>query len=271
MVKKTKPKKEGLFNGPNWVHISTIPLILGKQKLKQEADSATTQTAVLKDQKKESAQPTPAKPLYKFRETSTDHYKNHIFKITLIKEGLGNFRDRFYYSKLALQDAAEKKLFEGVQAFVDHPTAIDEEIRPERSTKDIIGYYQNVTYMESEDGQGELMGDLCIPTTVSMDWVLALLTNSVDYSNKFKERDLVGLSINASGPAESANLDEFMNQQSKISQAVLMKLVEARDNGITEINIVNELTEVASVDLVTKAGAGGRINRMVEGRKNGKV
>lgn len=288
--------ENGYVTGPNWVHISTIPLLLAKkpfgaskhsdkgkhdpytvcaaqlgkekyekEKLAKEADSGTSQVAQLRVKKKESNPLKPSK-LFHFRETSTDNYKNHIFKVVLIKEGLGNFRDRFFYSKQALQTAASTKLFEGVQAFVDHPTVIDEEIRPERSTKDILGYYQNIQFMETEDGQGELLADLCVATTVSQDWILALLTNSVDYSNKFKERDLIGLSINASGPAESVGLEDYIASQ-KMSDAVLAKLVEARTQGITEINIVNELTEVQSVDLVTKAGAGGRISRMVEGRK----
>lgn len=257
--------EKGYVSGPNWVHISTLPLLLGKKKF--EADSATTQVAQLR---KQESMVTPevvkACKVFSFRETSTDNYKNHIFKVVIIKEGLGNFKDRFFYSKPALQNAAASKIFEGVQAFVDHPTVVDEEIRPERSTADIAGYYQNVQYLENETGQGELLADLCVATTVSKDWILSLLTNSVDYSNKFKERDLMGLSINASGPAEPVGLEDFINSQ-KVSDPVLAKLVEARNQGITEINVVNELTEVQSVDLVTKAGAGGRINRMVEGGK----
>jgi hypothetical protein len=305
-------KEKGYITGPNWVHISTIPLLLGKkpfgeakhtpkwdrcvsdvnkkgkvdspyaictaklgkdayEKEKKEAASATTQVAQLRGDKKKESQAQKNTQLYRFRETSVDPYKSHIFKVTLIKEGLGNLKDRFFYTKQALQNAATQKLFEGVQSFVDHPTAIQEELQPERSTRDILGYYQNVEYLESEDGQGQLLADLCVATTVSQDQILALLTNSVDYATKFKERDLIGLSINASGPAETVGLEDFIASQ-KVSDSVLAKLVEARNEGITEINIVNELTEVQSVDLVTKAGAGGRVNRMVEKEiKNGKA
>lgn len=267
-------KEKGYVTGPNWVHISTIPLKLAdfRKMAKQtpkEAISGTSQIAQLRSQK-ESVAVQKSTKLFKFRETSTDNYKQHIFKVVLIKEGLGNFRDRFFYSKQALKTAAERGIFNGVQAFADHPSAIEEEVRPERSTEDIIGYYQNVKFEEAEDGQGYLIADLSVSTTVSKDWVLALLTNSVDYSTKFKERDLVGLSINASGPAQSMALDEFMSQQ-KWPEPILLKLMDAKAQGVEEINVVNELTEVTSVDLVTKAGAGGRIQRMVEGgKKNGK-
>lgn len=245
---------------------------LGASSFNQsEAISGTSQVAQLRGKKKESDVTLHNKKLFKFRETSTDNYKQHLFKVCLIKEGLGNFKDRFFYSKEALRSAAERNLFNGIQAFADHPSMIEEEVRPERSTEDIIGYYDNITYEENENGQGQLMADLLVPTTVSKDWVLALLTNSVDYSTKFKERDLVGLSINASGPAESMDLEKFMSQQN-LPEPVLIKLIDAKAQGITEINLVNELTEVTSVDLVTRAGAGGRIQRMVEGGiKHGKA
>jgi hypothetical protein len=303
-------KEKGYVTGPNWVHISTIPLKLGNFKAmskkspleakhspkwdkcvdkvsaksdidnayavctaamgassfeSREAISSTAHTAQLRDQKKESAAPIAIK-IFNFRETSTDTYKHHLFKVVLIKEGMGNFRDRFFYTKRALKTAAERGLFNGVQAFADHPSLIEEESRPERSTKDIIGYYQNVRYEESDDGQGVLVADLVVSTTISQDWVMALLTNSVDYSKKFKERDLVGLSINASGPAESVSLEEFMKSE-QLAEPILLKLIEAQGQGITDINRVDELTEVTSVDLVTKAGAGGRVERMVEGEK----
>lgn len=304
-------KEKGYVTGPNWVHISTIPLKLGDfkkmskaskeakhspkwdkcvDKVSQksdidnayavctaamgaasyeakEANSGTTFVAQLRDQKQlEASIVTSNKKVFKFRETSTDNYKQHKFKVVLIKEGMGNLKDRFFYSKQALRTAEERQLFNGVQAYADHPSALDEEIRPERSTKDIIGYYENVKYEESEDGQGMLVADLSVSTTISQDWVLALLTNSVDYSTKFKERDLVGLSINASGPAEPVSIEDFMRQQ-KLAEPVLLKLIEAQGQGISDINLVNELTEVTSVDLVTKAGAGGRVQRMVEGGK----
>lgn len=228
----------------------------------KEAVSATTQTAQLKDQGKKEAQAPKKKTNYSFREANNEPFKNRKFSVVLIKEGLGNFKNRFFYTKNALQAAAASKLFEGTQSFADHPSQLEEEIRPERSTRDILGYYENVQYKEN-NGQGFLGADLVVADNISLDWAISLLTNSLEYSKKFKEADLVGLSINASGAASSVDIDEFIKSE-KFSDSVLEKLMEAKAQGITEINVVDELKESQSVDLVTKAGAGGRILKMLE-------
>lgn len=230
-----------------------------------EADSASTQVAQLRPAaKKESAisknVPTNVPKILSLKESNSEPFKNHKFQVVLIKEGLGNFANRFFYTKNALQNAIP--LFEGSQCFADHPSQIEEEVRPERSTRDILGYYENVKYQE-DNGQGLLIADLVVADNISLDWAMSLLTNSLEYSKKFKEADLVGLSINASGAASPVSIDEFMNNQ-KLSENVLKKLMDAKTQGITEINVVDELKEAQSVDLVTKAGAGGRILKMLE-------
>lgn len=234
--------------------------------LKKEAISATSHPAQLRAQKKES-----------FREYSTRKFKHvkestdgaskgaHVFEVALIEEGLGNFKDRFFYTKEALKNAASIGLFEGIQCFADHPTSVEEQLKPERSTKDILGYYENVHYSENEDGQGSLIAHLCVGNSPSYDWALWLLTNSLEYSKKFKEKDLVGLSINASGSSESVPLEEFL--KSDLPESILSKLNEASTQGVTEINVVRELTDAQSVDFVTKAGAGGKIMKMLEQEK----
>lgn len=234
--------------------------------LRKEADSATTQIAQLKPSKKKKEADSKLSVACEFRESEHASFKNHKFEVVIIKEGLGNFKDRFFYSKNALQNAAQSKLFEGSQCFADHPSLMEEEIRPERSTRDILGYYENVRYQENDTGQGLLTADLVVADNISLDWAMSLLTNSIEYSKKFKEADLVGLSINASGAASATSIDEFIQSQ-KFSHEVLKKLVEAKDQGISEINVVNELKEAQSVDLVTKAGAGGRILQMLEQEK----
>ena len=47
----------------------------------------------------------------------------------ILEEGLGNLGDVNYYSKQAIRNAAT--LFEGVKIYADHPTATEEEGRPE--------------------------------------------------------------------------------------------------------------------------------------------
>lgn len=237
-----------------------------KKKEKTEADSSTTQAQVLRPEKKKKESASGHFKI-KLKESNNSPFKNHTFQAILIEEGMGNFKDCFFYTKQALQGSVSSKLFEGLQCYADHPTEIEEKIQPERSTRDILGYYQNVQYQEADDGTGRLVADLCIGSSISLDWAMSLLTNSIDYSTKFKESDLVGLSINASGSANPMGIDDFIQSQ-PLSATILSKLNEAKGMGITDINVVNELTEAQSVDLVTRAGAGGKILKMLEMEKS---
>lgn len=266
--KKKEKKEHGIVYPSSLVHISTLPLKLIAKKKKAEADSASSQVAVLRVDKKQEANQGPVKtPLsVQFRESNNHQFKSHSFEVILLKEGMGNFKDRFFYTKEALKTAAESKIFDGAQCFADHPTEIEEQIQPERSTRDILGYYENVNYQESDDGTGILIASLSVANSISLDWAMSLLTNSIDYSAKFRETDLVGLSINASGSANPVKIEEFIRSQ-KLSPSVLAKLTEAQTQGITEINVVEMLKDAQSVDLVTKAGAGGKILKMLEMEK----
>ena len=266
MIKKKKKKEHAIVPGPAVVHFGTLPLMLAKKNpskpKKAEADSASTNVPQLR---KESNR-TKTKTVSNFKELSSQPLKNHSFETVLIQEGLGNFKDCFFYTKQALQGAVNAQLFEGIHCFADHPSEVEEQILPERSTRDILGYYENVVYRESEDGTGQLASNLSVRTTEATDWAMSLLTNAIDYSKKFKESDLVGLSINASGSSEPADIDEFM-ASNQLSQTVIDKLLEAKKEGVTTINVVNAFTSAKSVDLVTAAGAGGKILKMLEMEK----
>lgn len=269
MSKPVRKKEHGIVYPSDMVHISTLPLLLNKKALsgkKAEAVSATSQVPQLRAMPKKEADQTIVKSFTRFRESNNHQFKKHCFQVILIREGMGNFKDRFFYTKEALQGAVASKLFDGTQCYADHPTDIEEQIQPERSTRDILGYYDKVEYQEADDGTGLLVATLNVANSISLDWAMSLLTNSIDYSTKFRETDLVGLSINASGSASPVGIDDLLSQ--KLSQSVLDKLNEAKAQGISEINVVNELKDAVSVDLVTKAGAGGKILKMLEMEKS---
>jgi hypothetical protein len=186
------------------------------------------------------------------------------FKVILIEEGLGNLGDCFYYTKGALQNAAQ--LFEGKKCFADHPSSLEEKVRPERSTRDILGHFENVKYEES-DGRGCLYADLVVLTNPSFAWAQTLLSTAIGYGAKFQDSDFVGLSINASGEANEIPLEDFM-KEAEIPASVLPKLQNAQSQGIPLIRVVTQLKDAVSCDLVTEAGAGGKILQMIEQRKN---
>lgn len=189
------------------------------------------------------------------------------FRVTLLQEGLGNFHDAFYYTKSAIQSAAA--LYEGEKSYIDHPSESEEVDRPERSVKDILGYFENVSVQQTEGGASALMGDLNILQAPSLDQYRSLMLESLDYSRKHPDQDLVGLSINASGDFDTVAIEQFLKSED-VPDACKPKLLEAVERGVTMVRPVREMKSAVSCDLVTTAGAGGKINQLLEG-KQGKM
>lgn len=184
------------------------------------------------------------------------------FGSILIKEGMGNFGDKYYYSKAALKSAVS--VFEGKKAYADHPSATDEYSRPERSVRDVFGYFTNLKYQET-DGRGELYAELEVLPDKPFDWARSLMTAAVRYSEKYPDKDFVGLSINASGDAQPVDIQKLI--EASTSEEITAKLLTAKQNGIETLNVVNKIDDAISCDLVTEAGAGGRINELMESEK----
>ncbi len=59
--------------------------------------------------------------------------------VTIVKVGPGNKADNNYYPDVTLREATKAGVFEGLRAFADHPTSVDEQILPERSIRDMVG------------------------------------------------------------------------------------------------------------------------------------
>lgn len=203
-----------------------------------------------------------------FREAVSNPQGATRFNVVLIQEGLGNLNDRFFYTKESLMQAADSQLFDGKKCYANHPDKISEEILPERSVRDILGHFENVTYAQDEDGRGRLSADLVVIPDPSLTWARSLLSTAIDYAKKFAESEFIGLSINASGSASEVPLEEFMNRETDLPPSVLPKLQKALSEGIQTIRPVTALKDAVSVDLVTEAGAGGKIIRMLEQEKS---
>jgi hypothetical protein len=185
------------------------------------------------------------------------------FRVVLIQEGLGNFGDCHFYSRQALDQAVQAKIFEGAKCFANHPTAIEEQVQPERSVRDIIGHFENIALSIGSDGRAQIVGDLVILPGDAFDWVRALFITALDYAKKYPGQDLVGLSINASGDADEVGLNELLSDN-ELPESVKPKLADAATQGVTSVKLVSQLTSAVSCDLVTEAGAGGKIAQMLE-------
>jgi hypothetical protein len=186
------------------------------------------------------------------------------FEVILIQEGLGNLRDLFYYSAESIQSAAS--VFEGKKIYADHPDAVSEKVRPERSVRDILGYFENVEATDGGNNHLILKGDLVIMPGEAFDWARQLMEGAVLYSKKYQDQDFIGLSINANGEADEVDIADFLKQAS-VPPSALVKLNKAVEDGAQSIRVVSAITDAVSCDLVTEAGAGGRVLAMIEQEK----
>lgn len=169
-------------------------------------------------------------------------------RVILITEGLGNLRDKNYYTKDAVASAVQ--VFDGKQFFVDHPGADEEENRPERSVKDLAGYFSDTALGEVKDPDtGEPLA-ACFATlhfAESQPGQLALdqVKTALQYQQQFPgSKDVFcGISINAGGISEPGEIEGM------------------------EVNVVRQIDDAFSADIVTKPARGGRFMTLNESEK----
>lgn len=150
--------------------------------------------------------------------------------VLIIKEGMGNQVDRHFYSGELL--ARVSGLFNGVKAYADHPSKSEEKDRPERSVREVVGYYHSARIVTIE-GKKAIAATLKIIEGAAYEWAWNLVKEAAAFSKKFSDKELVGISINAWGASHAVDGAEGV------------------------VNMVDDLTEVQSADIVTQAGAGG--------------
>jgi hypothetical protein len=126
-----------------------------------------------------------------------------------------------FYPKEVLQRDGPKVFKAGTHVYLNHPTAAEESARPEGDVKNLAGVLTtDAVYHESHPQGPGLYGRMKV---------------FADHAQTVEEKaPHVGMSIRASGKAESGT----------------------RKNGLP---VLTELTSAESVDVVTRAGAGGMI------------
>lgn len=153
--------------------------------------------------------------------------KRREVEVTIIKAGNGNPTNGHYYSAQMLEEAASKGQFSNAHIYADHENDM-QALRKRggvRSSRDLVGIIRE-TWWDAEDQS--VKGN----ATILRDWVWEIIE---------ADHNVLGLSI--SGVAGSIRRD-------KVAGALR--------------NIVESIRVVKSVDLVTRAGAGGKINRILE-------
>lgn len=159
------------------------------------------------------------------------------YEATIVREGPGNPEDRNYYTREALQKAVHAGLFEGLQAYANHPTATEERERPERDVRQLVGHFREARYVE-QDGVGKVKARFVPVHGQGYEWVTSLIESAL---NGVPGRPLIGISIDGQGEAP--------DQQT----------IDGRS-----YNLVREVISLSSADLVTRAGAGGEFIRQLQ-------
>jgi hypothetical protein len=255
-------KKKGKVDSPYAVCTANLgPSIKASAKKETNANPMPTKQ---KQAKKENTKDLRFIGRFKEVKESGAQPEGRRFRVVLLQEGMGNLADCFYYTPAALQSAIP--LYEGSQFFINHPAKTEEQDRPERDVRDVAGYFENVDTEIDKNGVTNLCGDLVLINGPAYERERALIMESLSYELKHPDKELVGLSINASGDFQTMGIEQFMNEQ-PVPDACKPKLLEALQNGITMMRPVQEIDSAVSCDLVTTAGAGGKILQLLEGGK----
>jgi hypothetical protein len=167
--------------------------------------------------------------------------KGRVYLVTIIEEGLGNSKDKNYYSAEALTSGVN--VFNGAKAFCDHPDAISEKTLPERTMRALVGWYSDCfTDKNPTSSKVRLRGKLHFFKSAKWltDMIDAILTEPT-------AKGLFGISINAIGKTRPAQM------------------------GGEQVNYVEEFQRVDSADVVTEPAARGKFDAMLESRRSGVV
>lgn len=158
----------------------------------------------------------------------------------MLEEGPGNPVDGHYYTDECIDATAASGVFEGSQAFGDHPTELEERNQPERSIYKLIGWWSDV-HVEENDGKKQLIGTFNIET--GNEFALNKMREAKRYQEKYPDNpamQYVGFSIYAGGVSELREIDG------------------------QEYKAVTQITQAGSTDMVTRAGARGRMVSLQE-------
>jgi hypothetical protein len=203
---------------------------------KQLAAQVAKARRILGEPPKKESGAKPLRDMFMLREVTATDGDDATATVILIRSGHGNLADRHYYTAECLAEAVATGVFESAQCYTDHPTRMEDIQQPERSVKNLAGWFSDCTLIDYADP--ELGACKAIEATfhpqIGRGDIIGMLRTCAEYAKRYPHKAYVGLSINAAGDGAPAIIDG------------------------EEWNQVDRITEVVSVDLVTRAGAGGR-------------
>jgi hypothetical protein len=147
-------------------------------------------------------------------------------RVRIIRQGLA--RSGRFYPARALDDLYRRMLHAPVRCYADHPTRLDDVVRPVRSVRDLVGYFTEPV----REGDGLYAVLNLLPAAA---WAGDLIREALRARSRGLPGPLVGLSIDAVARLRPVTLDG------------------------RPAHYVEGITALKSVDLVTEPSAGGEI------------
>jgi hypothetical protein len=165
--------------------------------------------------------------------------------VVVIEGGPGNLGDRHWYTDQAVESGV--LVFNGAKAFLNHASGQQMFDQPERTVEEEIGYYHSLRTEVGAKGRKILAGKLRLVAAESdrMKHLRALLGEAKGYAERFPDKVLFGISINADGKDQPGEIDG------------------------EPWNVVSEFTEAFSADVVTFPAAGGEFRGQLEALREG--
>ncbi|HET7770100.1 MAG TPA: Mu-like prophage major head subunit gpT family protein, partial [Chloroflexota bacterium] len=156
------------------------------------------------------------------------------FAVILIREGLS--KTGRFYTRRCVEDIA--RAAGGLRAFADHSTPTENRERPVRSVRDVVGFYKDAAVTTDEE-TGLLQAEATLHLFEGAAWLADMAREALA---AVPAHEVIGLSIDA-----------------------LCAVREDQPPGLTRrVPVCERLLELRSVDVVTRAGAGGRFLQIHE-------
>ena len=171
----------------------------------------------------------------RIREATLTQTSPGVYEATILQEGPGNPEDNNYYTAQALREAVASGRFEGLQAYINHPSQSEEVERPERDVRYLAGHFREARFI---DGHPAEVRAKFVPGGMDPDAVKRLIESAI---NSVPGKPLVGISIDGYGYTPD-------------SQDI---------NGRT-YHMVREFAHLGSADIVTRTATGGRFHRRLQ-------
>lgn len=151
-----------------------------------------------------------------------------VWNVEVLKEGMNVSGTRCYAPK-SLRSVA--KSMENLQCYIDHPVPNDVEARPERSVRELLGWYTG-----GKVKSGVVQAKLHLLNSGPGKDIVAMIKEAAQRGNP----SLVGISIRGTGDVEETNEKGHIYE------------------------MVHDIVSLESSDIVTKPGAGGRLLSVAE-------